>query len=224
MAKRRLREASEGSAVIVVDSREPEEVAILFPGAIRAALAVGDIMDPTTGTVVERKTPMDLLQSLADGRLYQQCATMAELGGLGVVVVHGSLYPDRDGHAVADGQATRWNYLSVQMALLSIQSGGIPVLLVPRQWLRETVLAVFNWAAKPHHRRAVPRADLWDRPDPAVQALGVLTGNIGRAKALLEHFGSLEETMGQLDRWADVNGVGPSTVERARAIWTGRKG
>jgi len=205
--------------MFLVDSNEPAEiVAQFFPEARRIRLPVGDIVHVESGVYVERKRPMDLLASIADGRLYDQCSRLSEKAKLPVLLIHGSFLPDRNGKVVADGIRTAWDYWKVQAALVSVQTGGVVVLQVPRRCLRDAVDMLVRWSTKKEHRVVRTVIGGWLRPDPDVQVMTVLTGNMKRANALLDHFGSVANAIDHFDEWPDVKHIGPKTIERARGI------
>lgn len=71
---------------------------------------------------VERKSPNDLLSSIADNRLFNQAAKMKEITPYAYVVVTGLIEPTHIG--TNDRQ---WSYASVWGALLSVQEVGCHV-------------------------------------------------------------------------------------------------
>lgn len=115
---------------VLIDQREPEWVRRLtFGGALVATtlLEHGDFQiacDDGNVLLVERKTPSDLLNSLADGRLMVQMAEMSRVTIWAYLLVTGTIVPGPDGKVIADGAPTGWNFAAVQGALLSIQEMG----------------------------------------------------------------------------------------------------
>jgi ERCC4-type nuclease len=118
---------------IFVDSREPPNIQKLdFGGApkIITSLDAGDLWVSTSDKcwlVVERKTPDDLLNSIADGRLLPQVGGMRRRSQWCYLVVTGLLTPTFDGKTVTDHRTTGWDWNSVQGALLSVQEMGVAV-------------------------------------------------------------------------------------------------
>lgn len=121
----------------MVDTREPAWVQELrFDGAptILAALDAGDVMVTCADDcvlVIERKTASDLLNSIADDRLFNQLQRLRQTSQWAYLVITGELTADVAGKAVADGRATGWNYASVAGALLTAQEMGVMVYQVP---------------------------------------------------------------------------------------------
>lgn len=117
---------------VLIDSREPEEIKKLDFGvpSIIMALDAGDAI-ATCGDgntlVIERKTPGDLLGSIKDGRLFRQCHKMRELSEFCYLVVVGKLYWTADNKVQVGPRKTRWNWDSVQGALLTVQEMGVGI-------------------------------------------------------------------------------------------------
>lgn len=76
---------------------------------------------------IERKSPNDLLASIADNRLFNQAARMKELTPYAYVVVTGTIEPGAFGTIPGENKERRWNYASVWGALLSVQELGCSV-------------------------------------------------------------------------------------------------
>lgn len=213
--------------LILLDTREGIDVEGQLrntPGVevIRATLSCGDLLLPTQQVLIERKTAADLLSSIRDGRLAEQVVRLAESSvRFPLLLVHGSLLPAKDWMVIADGQTTGMSYWSVQMALLSVQAAGVYVTIVPDRAFVQTVLHVAAWATKKGHFTAARRQPLdvrlW-RPDRRVVALTSFTSHIGRAAALLEHFGTVETALKHVEQWESVKGIGKATVEQAVRI------
>lgn len=124
-------------AAAMVDTREPAWVqGLRFGGAptIPAALDAGDVMvtcDDGAILAIERKQVSDLLNSIADERLFDQLRRLRQTSQWAYLVITGELTADVAGKAVADGRATGWNYASVTGALLTAQEMGVMVVQVP---------------------------------------------------------------------------------------------
>lgn len=120
----------------MVDTREPAWVlGLRFGGAptIPAALDAGDVMvtcDDGAVLAIERKTASDLLNTLADDRLFPQLARLRQTSQWAYLVITGQLIADVSGKAIADGRPTGWNYASVAGALLTAQEMGVMVMQV----------------------------------------------------------------------------------------------
>lgn len=104
-----------------------------FDGATTAVtqLQCGDVWVATSDDqllIVERKTNNDLLESIADGRLFDQAAAMVAMSPWAYVAVEGTLEPAISGKTVIDGHnKTGWRWASVQGALQTIQEMGVAV-------------------------------------------------------------------------------------------------
>lgn len=77
--------------------------------------------------IVERKTPSDLLASIADGRLFEQCTAMIAQSPWCYVCVTG-YYTVKAHQIVIERQATQWNDRSVEGALLTVQELGVNII------------------------------------------------------------------------------------------------
>lgn len=208
--------------MFIADSREPAEAvtrleSVLGEAPVRAGLDVGDYMFPTAGLLVERKAVPDLLASIADGRLAQQCTLLAQAKvRLPLLLVHGSLLADKDCRVVADGRRTNWNYWSVCMAFVSAQNAGVVTLLVPDRLWPEAVQHTLQWVGKRTH--LVTRDfSLW-QPPTQVKLLAILVGNTSRASALLEEYRTVKNALAHVEEWDKVKGIGKASISRALAI------
>ncbi len=119
---------------VLIDTREPVDVQELtfdVPTVV-TTLTAGDVMvtcDDGKTIVIERKTPSDLLGSIKDGRLFQQCHKMRELSEFCYVAIIGRMDVVKGGKVRTDGyHITNWNWDSVQGALLTVQEMGVSVI------------------------------------------------------------------------------------------------
>jgi len=212
-----------------IDTREPDSIKHGLPvelgmKATIEELSCGDIRLIEHGRVmlIERKTALDLLGSIGDGRLVDQCARMAEECTLPVVLCHGDIKCAKDGSVVADGRATRWNYWSLQMQILSIQAGGIMYLQVRKGDLADAIKALQEWLRKDSHLRVArrdPLPFLVSRRD--LEVLASLPG-IGAAKApaILKFYSSLGWALAGLTH-KDAKypkGIGKGIVKNTRDL------
>ena len=100
---------------IIIDSNEwataPWLQRVTFPVKVSVTnLSVGDawLSCQDAAIIVERKTPSDLLASIADGRLFAQCAAMMAASPWSYLVVTG-FWTVRGHHVQLDYQSTQWN-------------------------------------------------------------------------------------------------------------------
>lgn len=118
----------------IIDSREPQSILNLKFGGVptmRLQLETGDLWASTDDgemLVIERKSPSDLLGSIKDGRLFNQCAAMREKSKWAYVIVTGALAHTLDGHVITDNRTTGWRYDDVQGALLTVQELGVSLI------------------------------------------------------------------------------------------------
>jgi ERCC4-type nuclease len=202
---------------ILVDDREPNAGVV---DALRRdpqvvvqvqRLPVGDyLLDDAL--LFERKTLVDLTQSIKDGRLFRQGLRLASASARGVVILEGSS---------RDLAHSRMRREAIQVALMTLTlSFGIPLL---RSIDPEETAALMLLAARQGRARAsgsLPRPGRRPRGKPRIQSR-VLQGLPGigpeRAKRLIDHFGSIEGVMaataGEL---AAVPGIGKGIADAIR--------
>ena len=144
---------------IIIDSREPDYIRDQFPDSAASKLEYGDAWiacDDGHILTIERKTPDDLLDSIQDGRLFEQVAAMTErlhdqaLNGIArthwaYLVITGT-FQVGNGDRVHTGQRqTDWRWPSVWGALLTVQELGCLVTFAPSEHAYgKTVMALVN--------------------------------------------------------------------------------
>lgn len=122
------------AVAVMVDNREPEPYTLYTYGGIRpvvTTLDTGDLWITTSDNaliLVERKTATDLISSIADGRLLDQCASMKATSPWAYLVIQGVIAPTTDGKVMVDGSRREWGWASVQGALQTVQEFGVVVL------------------------------------------------------------------------------------------------
>jgi len=208
----------------ILDTREPKSVhqelsEVMGEAPVRHSLTAGDILFPSEGLLIERKTVLDFASSLADGRLTEQCRSISNLNiRFPALLVHGSLLPNRDGLAVLDGRVSGWNFWSLQMALVSVQLAGLLVITVPHSIWPEAVKYLSEWARKSQHLKAKPfEAHLWQQ-GPALQILTTLTGSSSRASQVAQNYPNLLQAINDFENWSSLKGIGPHTMNRITSI------
>ena len=117
---------------VTIDQREPQWVQELTFGdapTIVTLLDAGDVWLATADelVVIERKTSTDLLNTIAQGRLLDQCARLRAVSPWAYLVITGELRPGPDGRTLNARGAVGWSWHSVQGALLSAQELGVQV-------------------------------------------------------------------------------------------------
>lgn len=112
---------------ILLDSREPPYLAnqiAVHPQLGRPKvqmLPTGDIW--IDDLIVERKEPGDLLASIRDRRLFNQCYEMRQQTDRAVLLITGQILADLDGNI----PGTRWKWNAIDGALFKVQELGVLV-------------------------------------------------------------------------------------------------
>ena len=202
---------------ILADDRELDsgviEVLQQTPGVqVRAQrLALGDY-EVDAGCVFERKTMLDLAESLKDGRLFNQAHRLVNSGGLVALILEGR------GRDLIGSQMRRE---ALQGAIVSLTLVfGLPVL---RSFGPEETARLLVYAAR-QLRRHPAEAQLRHGARPRTKRrmqLKILQGLPGigpaRAQQLLEHFGSVEAVMtASAEQLESLAGFGEKTAARIR--------
>lgn len=178
---------------VMIDQREPEWVQRLKFGSAPVAVTLLDCGDLWVATsdgallIVERKTPDDLLNSISDGRLFTQAASMIAQSPWVYIVVTGTLIPNGNGKLTLNHRDSGWDYGAVQGALLTVQEMGVRVVYVQGD-------ADFAGAVERLAKR--DRAEVIIRParqaqilSPGAQVLSALPGiGLERALEIMRHF------------------------------------
>jgi len=208
---------------VIIDSREPQWCKSLRLGSAPTTvqtLPSGDAWLATDDTtvVVERKTVNDLCASIADGRLLNQVVEMRSASPWCYVVV--SEMPSvRGGEMIIHGKASRWQWRSVQGALMTVQELGVGIV-----WCESEADygASLEWIASRNREGIVvgARRDAVMQP-PAEAILTALPGiAAGRAEALLKYCGSVAwalDYLTDLESEEHIPGIGPATMAAVRA-------
>jgi ERCC4-type nuclease len=148
-----------------VDSREPLTISGLDFGAPATItmLDTGDFLGVCAdGSVIlcERKEVGDLLNSIADGRLFDQCRRLREATSWAYLVVTGSLQPAMNGKTLANGRQFEWEWSSIQGSLLTVQELGVCIVYCAEHEYVATLTRLANRARGPvriaPHRSAIP--------------------------------------------------------------------
>lgn len=161
---------------VMIDSREPDWVqALQFGGAPRMVvqLDAGDVQAVTDDgytLLFERKTLTDFLGSIADERIFVQCAKMTELRNAQLregsqvtqycyVVITDPITCNHEGKVIDPGRGvTGWSYSAVQGAILSIQEMGVHVVWAHGDKdFEETILRIGKRNRSPETLIAAPR-------------------------------------------------------------------
>ena len=222
---------------LFVDSRESDEVQALVADDVTVAtLPVSDFLDPACGLAIEHKTDRDFISSMTDGRLDSQCARLCEADYIPVningtiikvpivhraILINGTLWPEgRDELTVkAGGRSTKMPYWALMMKIMSIQTSGISVLIVPAQHLAECVAHLRSWAGKAHHRKVRDPKGSWTKSDdPKLELMSHLVGGESKAKILLAEYDTPGDALCSMHEWTRLKGIGPVSVTRAKTL------
>jgi len=196
----------------IIDSRESATVKRMTFGGIPTmvmALDAGDLMaqtDDGAQILIERKTPEDLLSTLAAKRFLPQIEKMTGITPWTYVVITGTLYRDRDGFVTVGGRGhTGWNYDSVQGALLTAQEMGAGVIYCGPDDYEQAVIHICN-RNRGTVRVKPPREGYLLKDGEA--ALAALPG-IGpeRVETLMKEFSSVAAALEWLTDLANPNKV-----------------
>lgn len=149
--------------------------------------------------VVERKTPMDLLASIADGRLFEQCTAMVAQSSWCYIAITG-YYTVKAHNIIVERQMTQWNDRSVSGALLNVQELGVHIV----QCDGDTDYgAVLMWLAERERGEIRIKPRRQNTPMSVQEnVLNSLQADIGpvKAKALLDHNQTLAKSLVALTR------------------------
>jgi len=209
---------------VLIDSREDTWVQRLTFGdapSVVTLLETGDVWVSTSDDVmllIEHKSPDDLLNSIKDGRLFNQCAEMCERSKWCYVIITGQLQPGANGKVFADGRETGWSWEAVQGALLTVQELGVGVVFARSD-------ADFAATIERLAKRERGRLNISPRRTPHILSAGeailaALPGiGFDKLNAVLEHAGTPAWALVYLTDLAangDVPGIGNGTKRAVR--------
>jgi ERCC4-type nuclease len=171
------------------------------------SLAAGDY-DVGAGTLIERKTTVDLVMSLRTGRLWRQMGALRHRSRFPVLLIEG-----RPPRTVLGAAAARGLVLAISdQGIVVLSSSGAPE---SAEWIAS--IAGRRQIRVPRDR--LPHAYHLHRPDwrPGEALLCAIDGiSVHHARALLDAFGTVRRVVGaRPEDWLAVRGIGPV---RARAM------
>lgn len=213
-------------SAVFIDSREPSHItALRFGNKIPVAVTMLDTGDLWASTddgsllIIERKTPSDLLGSIADNRLFQQVSAMRERSKWSYLMVCGVLAHTLDGMVITETRTTQWRFDSVQAALLSVQEMGVCVVVCQSDQHYEK--AILTLANRDRSGEKVLAQRMQPRVLTAQEIVLTAFPNIGVEKAgqLLGEFGSAGYAIGWLTQEntvTEIVGVGDVTKRKVR--------
>jgi DNA excision repair protein ERCC-4 len=198
----------EGASVLV-DTREPEEVVRHVKeagcGVVRARLEAGDYV--AGEFAFERKGAGDFINSILDGRLFEQAARLRESGLRPVVVIEGGLWRELERRGVHPNAALG--------AMLALAAMGVSVLAVPDVARLGALLCLAARRGKKGIRVPTPRRkEVRDIKKLQVALLASLPG-VGprRAEELLRRYGTPLRALVNYRSW-DLDARSSALVRR----------
>lgn len=175
-------------------------------------LPAGDIW--LDNVIIERKEPHDLLESIKDGRLFNQCAEMRLHSDHCYLLILGQLIWGYDGKIIGIG----WNFRSIQGALLQVQELGVGVVYAQDKTDLATSLV---WLHKRNQINQIilPQRKQAESLSPEIQMLSSLPGiGLERATELLKNYNLIDALLCLIDEDCKVNGIGPKTKQNIRNL------
>ena len=210
---------------VMIDNREPKSIQQLKFGGVpcvRLQLDCGDLWASTDDgemLIIERKTPGDLLGSIKDGRLMQQCAAMRAKSKWSYVMITGALAHSLDGHVITENRTTGWRWDDVQGALLSVQEMGVSLIACQSDSHYEEAIVRLARRDRKKVKAIEPRVSphvLTDAEKVLISLPGI---GVERAGLLLGEHGSAAYSIAWLtwlDTFAEVSGIGDGTKHNVR--------
>lgn len=198
--------------VIAIDHRERPSGLVdlllpLWPQVAVGTLGVGDArIGPRV--LVERKTVRDLVQSIADGRLFRQLHALCVECMRPLLVIEGSSPIPAAG---VEAEALRGVLLSVAI--------GYRVPMLRTMSTQETAVYLARIAAREERRLARGAAHAGSPTGPLAILAAVPGVGEERAAALLARFGSVRGVFGApAAALTEVPGIGPATAQAVERV------
>lgn len=203
---------------ILLDSREPPWIASqiashpLLGQPEICALSCGDIW--LDNLIIERKEPADLIESIKDGRLFNQCSEMRAESEWCYLLIMGQLVWGFDGKIVGTG----WNFRAIQGALLQVQELGVSVIQAQNS---DDLTPTLVWLANRQRTEHVYLPARTGLPMPEDQRILASLPGIGpeRASDLLKDKSLRDALLCLLDPACKVAGIGPKTKKNIRELF-----
>jgi ERCC4-type nuclease len=205
---------------IILDTREPPNVYTqiathpLLGIPELAMLPCGDII--LDDIIVERKEPSDLLNSIKDGRLFNQCSEMRAGWEWAYLLITGQMTWGFDGKITGTG----WNFRSIEGALLQCQELGVGVVHAQDSSDLATSLA---WLVSRRRSKLLPISPRRiGVPMPLSNEILASLPGIGTERAhdlLLEKGSLLDALLCLLDPACKVKGIAGKTKRNIRNLF-----
>ncbi len=140
--------------------------------------------------LIERKTPSDFLNSIKDGRLFDQAMRVSDYAQYPVILITGFFYESGD-KVEADGRETGWNWWSVQMAIFRLLMAGCAVLQCRERQLADVIAHLWKWQFDSNKfGRKAPPAPLIPLSSEASFLCGLPGIGPEKANALIKYSGT----------------------------------
>lgn len=189
------------------------------------ALPVGDYAAGELG--IERKTSIDLVRSIADGRAFDQARRLSRAYPRAALIVEGLFPPP-----ACDGREEAY------LAALSQLSWAFGLHVFPTRFPRDSAVLIERFVEAEFDRISSPQVSIdprrFRKPRHATdRRLFLLQGFFGvgpeRARNLLRAFGSLRSVFGApIEAWREVPGIGPRLARQMHDLlsegWEDGKG
>lgn len=189
--------------VIIVDDREPEGYRKLFDRVQR--LPRGDywVMVDSARLICERKTISDFWNSLKKGRLHMQ------IQSVDLILLEHRWVPRKE---------FRWDRFYDVVNGINVH--GPPVVWVRNPvHLQKTLRRYEERIRRGEWGMTRKPLIMSDEKDPELAILAALPGvGVVRARSILSHYGSWREAIANVERWHEVDGVGPVTVRKVLQV------
>jgi ERCC4-type nuclease len=207
---------------IIVDTREASKASKLVKALERRgvniekqALPYGDYFIPKEPAIIERKSVTDFVNTLKQGRLFEQLSGLKSIDAKPFLILEGRITTLR--------RYTKFSFESIYGLLLSIERDwGIPI--VPTENMGFTSIVLYLMAkkaeesGKPTHRLVMkPKLDSLDKKARfIVESLPEISSV--KAEALLKHFGSVKAIFDNIEQIDKVEGIGSKTKEEVLKV------
>ncbi|MDD1678709.1 MAG: hypothetical protein LUO93_05945 [Methanomicrobiales archaeon] len=217
--------------MIAIDLREPikerARVQQVFTDAnIPSAFCVLPCADYSmitscTRVGVERKTPDDMVSSFIDGRLARQMNAIIEEYQHAVLLVDGYFKCNDRGVLETKYGETPIKWSAFSSVMRTVQQMGVVLDYCPSHiYYPRHLLDIYRYYNTPVHRSMRTKPETVARVTPQLTILSSFPGlGVTRAEAVLKKYVTLEDAFANMDKWVEVDGVGPKTVEGVRRVW-----
>ena len=220
--------------MLEIDYREPEWIITKVMNMVvnsgflckSSLLERGDfIFSGKHKIAIERKgCDGDLIPSLANGRLQYQMWNMISGGDFDIAILGIEGFPtvDENGYLVTKGRTTGWKWVNILSILTSVQSMGVQVHWVPKEFYPHFILSQIKYWEKDSHNSFLnpPKPfpiSLNDVKYATLKRILMSLPGMGEdtADRILNHYDQdVIEALSHPEDWTEVHGVGKKTVSK----------